>query len=58
MYNQGLIFKEVAFFINSIKNFIFIGMDTKKKARQGNFELERFLYKSFIDIIQIKNFLC
>lgn len=31
MYNQGLIFKEVAFFINSIKNFIFIGMDTQKK---------------------------
>lgn len=31
MYKQGLIFKEVAFFINSIKNFIFIGMDTQKK---------------------------
>lgn len=31
MYNQGLIFKEVAFFINSIKNFSFIGMDTQKK---------------------------
>lgn len=31
MYNQGLIFKEVAFFINLIKNFSFIGMDTQKK---------------------------